>query len=80
MNTTLGCPEMKRAPLPLLANYGYYTRASHSRDITMMAVINGIERTPAQIKALVEAAGLKLQKIWECRSVMSLVEVVLPQD
>lgn len=79
MNTTLGCPELKPAPLPLLANYGYYTRYSHQRDLIMMNTINGIERTPAQFKDLIEAAGLKLQKIWECRSQVSLVEVALSE-
>lgn len=80
MNTTLGCPELKRAPPPLLANYGSYTRYSHQRDLNMMTTVNGIERTPAQFKQLIEAAGLKMQKIWECRSLVSLVEVALPQD
>ncbi|MCJ1467792.1 hypothetical protein MMC07_006417 [Pseudocyphellaria aurata] len=80
MNTTLGCPELKRAPPPLLANYGSYTRYSHQRDLIMMATVNGIERTPAQFRQLIEAAGMKMQKIWECRSQASLVEVLLRQD
>jgi len=78
MNTTLGCPELAPAPEPLPANYGYYTRYSHQRDLAMMGIINGIERTPAQFKDLVEAAGLELLKIWDCRSQVSLVELVLP--
>ncbi|MCJ1432684.1 hypothetical protein MMC27_002041 [Xylographa pallens] len=77
MNTTLGSPELKRAPEPLPANYGYYARYSHQRDLTMMAIINGIERTPDQFKSLVERAGLRLHKIWECRSQVSLVEILL---
>ena len=43
-----------------------------------MGVINGIERTPAQFKAIVEAAGLRVEKFWECRSQVSIVEVKLP--
>ena len=77
MNTTLGCPELAPAPTPLPANYGYYARYSHQRDLTMMAIINGIERTPDQFRSIVDAAGLKLSKIWECRSQVSLVEILL---
>lgn len=43
----------------------------------MMGIINGIERTPAQFEALVEEAGMRLEKIWECRSQVSIVEVRL---
>lgn len=75
MNTTLGCPELQPAPSPLPANYGYYTRYSHHRDLAMMGIINGIERTPRQFRELVEKAGLRVEKIWECRSQVSIVEV-----
>lgn len=75
MNTTLGCAELTPAPTPLPANYGYYTRYSHQRDLAMMGTINGIERTPAQFGALVDRAGLTIEKIWECRSQVSIVEL-----
>jgi hypothetical protein len=75
MNSTLGCPELKPAPAPLPANYGYYTRYSHARDMAMMGIINGIERTPDQFRALACAAGLRVTKIWECRSQVSIVEM-----
>ena len=78
MNTTLGCPEIKAAPQPLPANYGSFTRYSHQRDLTMMGIINGIERTPAEFKAIIERAGLNLSKIHKCRSQVSLIECVLP--
>ncbi|RYP34683.1 hypothetical protein DL766_002874 [Monosporascus sp. MC13-8B] len=76
MNTTLGCEELKSAPEPLLANYGPYVRYSHQRDLAMMSIINGIERTPEQLKKLLSAAGLKIRKIWECRSQVGIVEAV----
>lgn len=79
MNTTRGVEEMANwAPEPLPANYGYYTRYSHSRDMAMMSCQNGIERTPAQFRRLLEEAGLRMGKIWECRSQIGLVEAVLP--
>jgi hypothetical protein len=77
MNTTLGSPELPSAPAPLPANYGYHTRFSHSRDLTMMASINGIERTPEEFKVIIEAAGLKIKQIWGVRSQVSLIEAVL---
>ncbi|KAF9631052.1 putative o- protein [Lasiodiplodia theobromae] len=80
MNTTLGTPELPAAPAPLPANWGYYMRYSHQRDLAMMSIINGIERTPAEFKDIIERAGLRLRKIWDCRSQVGLVEVVLPNS
>lgn len=78
MNTTVGCDAIQSAPAPLPANYGYSTRYSHQRDITMMNVINGIERTPDDFRELIEKAGLVMSRIYDCRSQVSLVECVLP--
>jgi hypothetical protein len=78
MNTTLGCKEIESAPKPLPANYGYFTRYSHQRDVAMMALINGIERTPEEFKDIAGRAGLVLRKIYDCRSQVGLVECVLP--
>lgn len=44
----------------------------------MMSIINGIERTPAELKDIIERAGLVMRKIYDCRSQVSLVECVLP--
>ncbi|CUS10370.1 unnamed protein product [Tuber aestivum] len=78
MNTTIGCPELDPAPYPLPANYGYHARYSHQRDLCMAAIINGIERTPAQFKDIIEKAGLVVTRIVECRSAIGLVEAGLP--
>ncbi|KAL6231241.1 hypothetical protein BDW75DRAFT_220708, partial [Aspergillus navahoensis] len=75
MNTTAGCEEIPPAPSPLPANYGYYMRYPHHRDLAMMSIINGIERTPAQFAELVKRAGLKVNKIWNCRSMVGIVEI-----
>ena len=77
MNTTIGSSVLHSAPSPLPANYGYHARLSHSRDLTMLASINGIERTPDEFEALVDAAGLKIKKIWAIRSQISIIEAVL---
>ncbi|CAD6937916.1 unnamed protein product [Tilletia controversa] len=68
-------PKESRAPEPLPANFGAPARFSHERDINMCALLNGIERTPAEFEALAEAAGLRVERFWLCRSVIGLVEV-----
>ncbi|KAF9640005.1 hypothetical protein BFW01_g11811 [Lasiodiplodia theobromae] len=78
MNTTTGHPELTPAPAPLPANYGEYMRPLHQLDMIMLAAHNGIERTPAEVQVLLEAAGLKLKKIWECRSQLWIIEARLP--
>lgn len=77
MNTTYGSPDIPSAPSPLPANYGYYVRYCHHRDLGLMSIINGIERTPAEFEALVKQAGLRIIRIWECRSMVGIVEVGL---
>jgi hypothetical protein len=77
MNTVCGSAQMASAPSPLPANYGYFGRYGHHRDLGLMSIINGIERTPAEFQSLVERAGLKIIKIWECRSLNDIVEVGL---
>lgn len=72
VNTTAGFPSsISSAPEPLSANYGYFTRYSHQRDITMMSIINGIERTPVEFQNIIERAGLVMSKIYDCRSPVS---------
>jgi hypothetical protein len=78
MNTTFGCAEIPAATSPLPANYGYHVRYCHTRDLALMATLNGIERTPTEFKALLERAGLKLRKFWEVRSMVSITEAGLP--
>lgn len=75
MNSPYGCDELAPAPSPLPANYGYFGRFQAARDLSLMACINGIERTPAQFKELIEKAGLKLVKIHELRSIYCMIEV-----
>ena len=70
-------PVVPSAPAPLPANYGVGVRFSHQRDLCMMGIINGIERTPGQLRALVERSGLRIERVWECRSQVPIVEVRL---
>lgn len=45
----------------------------------MMGIINGIERTPAQLQKIVESAGLVVEKVWECRAQVPIVVVRLKE-
>jgi hypothetical protein len=78
METTLPHPATKPAPEPLPANYGAASRRKHMRDLNMMAVLNGIERSPADFDALLTSAGLKMVKIYPCRGMPGVVECRLP--
>jgi hypothetical protein len=74
VNTTLGCAEIESAPKPLLPNYGRAAAHAHTMDLNMMMMVDGVERTPAQFRHIITAAGLVLVKIWECRGPLSIVE------
>lgn len=80
MNTTHGDPQLPSAPAPLPANYGYFTRFSHTRDLCVLSVINGIERKPTEFRDIIKQAGLHLNKFWNIRSQVGLVEIVLPDS
>ncbi|KAK7057698.1 O-methyltransferase gedA [Favolaschia claudopus] len=71
---------LKIAPEPLLPNYGSPQRFIHCRDLNMMNLINGTERTASEMTSVVERAGLVLQKVWECRGAVHVTECVLPSS
>ena len=77
MNTTVGSPLLESAPAPLPANYGSASIFKNMQDLAMLALFNGTERTPEQMGALAARAGLKVVKIWECRSLVSITEMRL---
>lgn len=77
MNTTFGDPQIPPAPNPLPANYGYHARYNHNRDLALMSTMNGTERTPTELKDLVQKAGLTLKKFWSVRSMVGITEVGL---
>lgn len=42
-----------------------------------MSTMNGMERTPAHFKELVEKVGLQLKKFWPVRSMVGITEIGL---
>ncbi|EED84669.1 predicted protein [Postia placenta Mad-698-R] len=78
VHTTAGSSRLKSAPWPLPPNYGSAHQSTNVHDLVMMAVHNGMERTPEMFSALATRAGLTLTRIWECQSSNALVEMRLP--
>ncbi|KAJ7869535.1 hypothetical protein B0H13DRAFT_2043258 [Mycena leptocephala] len=77
-NQTAPWPTTSIAPKPLLPNYGQPQRFIHCRDLNMMNLINGTERTVSEMTHVIESAGLVVEKIWECRGAVHITEYVLP--
>ncbi|CCL98643.1 uncharacterized protein FIBRA_00645 [Fibroporia radiculosa] len=75
LHPTVGSAYLNPAPAPLPPNYGHVQLLSHMRDLNMLALFNGMERTPEDFASLAERAGLKMVKIWECRSTMGIAEM-----
>ncbi|KAJ5725584.1 uncharacterized protein N7483_006941 [Penicillium malachiteum] len=74
INNSLGTKEIPDAPKPLPADYGLYSRYSHERDLVMLSLFNSKERTMDDFRAIIHAAGLVVESVYECRSHMSLIE------
>ncbi|KAL3462247.1 hypothetical protein BJX64DRAFT_288578 [Aspergillus heterothallicus] len=49
----------------------------YRRTTATASVIAGMERTPARFAEIVQRAGLKVIKIWTCRSMVGMVEIGL---
>ncbi|KZW01620.1 S-adenosyl-L-methionine-dependent methyltransferase [Exidia glandulosa HHB12029] len=55
----------RRAPFPLLPNYGVGTQKKYYQDLNMLALFNGRERTVDDFASLAEKSGLKFSRLWE---------------
>lgn len=80
MSTTLRSPSSastNKASSPLPINFGSAKRSSHARDLALMTMLNGIERTPEQFEGTVQKAGLRVERFWDVRSQVGFYEVRL---
>ena len=75
LNTTLGSPAIAPAPAPLPANYGTALRMAHCRDLNMLTLSNGQERTPEDLAQLAARAGLRVERVWPCRGLIWITEL-----
>lgn len=42
----------------------------------MLTLFNGMERTPDDLSILAKRADLEVTKIWECRGMVSITEIL----
>jgi len=72
--TTFQKDDVEIAPSPLLANWA--NSASSGTDLLMMTNFNAKERTEEEFRALVEAVGLHVQKLWFRNESLGILECV----
>ena len=75
IHPTSGSASLKDAPKPLPANYGFPHLNNNFMDVVMFATLDGQERTPEQFSRIAELAGLRTERIWECRGPVGIVEI-----
>ncbi|OSX62842.1 hypothetical protein POSPLADRAFT_1140646 [Postia placenta MAD-698-R-SB12] len=75
IHPSVGSSCLKDAPPPLLRNYGSAQLVGSTRDLAMLTLFNACERTPEHLSTLAMAAGLRLEKVWECRGMNHVTEL-----
>ncbi|EPT04774.1 hypothetical protein FOMPIDRAFT_1027546 [Fomitopsis schrenkii] len=76
VHTTRGSKFLAPAPAPLPANYGHAHVLAHHRDMNMLANFNAQERRPEDLEELGRGVGLRVGRVWECRGMMAITEIV----
>jgi hypothetical protein len=71
--------QLKKAPAPLLSNYGEGRIRQYHLDVSLMVLVNSQERTLDEYVNLGEEAGLKFMRVWEFGD-MSGVELCAKED
>ncbi|OLN93266.1 Demethylsterigmatocystin 6-O-methyltransferase 6 [Colletotrichum chlorophyti] len=77
---TCGDALLPDAPPPLLKNYGEYQAMGLILGFLLTVGPNGRQRTIQEVSNVVEAAGLKIFKVWICRGLGSVIECRLKED
>ncbi|KAJ6484367.1 S-adenosyl-L-methionine-dependent methyltransferase [Mycena vitilis] len=57
--------QLRKAPTPLLSNYGEGRIRQYYLDVSLMVLVNSQERTLDEYVRLGEESGLKFMKVWE---------------
>ncbi|KAF6844643.1 O-methyltransferase [Colletotrichum musicola] len=80
MQPTCGDALLPAAPAPLLPNYGEWQAMGLIAGFVLTASPNGIQRTIQDLSDVVEAAGLKIVKVWICRGLGNVIECRMQED
>ncbi|GKT48767.1 O-methyltransferase gedA [Colletotrichum spaethianum] len=74
MHPTCGDALLPNAPSPLLKNYGEFQAMGLISGFILTVSPNGRQRTVHDVSNVVEAAGLKIVKVWICRGLGNVIE------
>ncbi|TQN72058.1 O-methyltransferase gedA [Colletotrichum shisoi] len=77
---TCGDDMLPNAPSPLLRNYGEFQAMGLISGFILTVSPNGVQRTIQDLGKVVEAAGLKIVKVWICRGLGHVIECRLKED
>ncbi|GKT65341.1 O-methyltransferase [Colletotrichum tofieldiae] len=80
MHPTCGDALLPDAPPPLLKNYGEFQAMGLISGFILTVSPNGRQRTVHDLNNVVEAAGLKIVKVWICRGLGNVIECRLKED
>ncbi|KAJ4413755.1 hypothetical protein N0V82_008344 [Gnomoniopsis sp. IMI 355080] len=80
MHPTCGDDLLPDAPPPLLKNYGEFQAMGLISGFILTVSPNGVQRTVQDLSNVVDAAGLKIVKVWVCRGLGNVIECRLKQD
>ncbi|KAL0929902.1 o-methyltransferase [Colletotrichum truncatum] len=80
MHPTCGDALLPDAPPPLLKNYGEFQAMGLISGFVLTVSPNGLQRTVQEVNNVVEAAGLKIVKVWICRGLGNVIECRLKED
>ncbi|KAJ0163409.1 Demethylsterigmatocystin 6-O-methyltransferase [Colletotrichum tanaceti] len=80
MHPTCGDAMLPNAPAPLLKNYGEFQAMGLISGFILTVSPNGTQRTIRDLTRVVEAAGLKIVKVWLCRGLGHVIECRLKED
>ncbi|THU98240.1 S-adenosyl-L-methionine-dependent methyltransferase, partial [Dendrothele bispora CBS 962.96] len=61
-------------PAYIPEDYGYASTFVHEMSVHMMAMCNARERTLMEYESLINQSGMKLVKLWNTRSLLSIIE------
>ncbi|KAK1994702.1 O-methyltransferase [Colletotrichum falcatum] len=80
MHPTCGDALLPNAPSPLLKNYGEFQAMGLISGFILTVSPNGVQRTIHDVNKVVDAAGLKIAKVWICRGLGHVIECRLKED
>ncbi|EPT00218.1 hypothetical protein FOMPIDRAFT_1050042 [Fomitopsis schrenkii] len=70
-------PWARRTSKPHWRPYGQASTFKGHQEMVMLALLNGRERTSEELEGIARRAGLRIEKSWECRAPVDVIELRL---